>query len=338
MQASESFGANMRDIKESTAIGRHDERRASSAPRSSDGSSPSLESVTRGVVLTFGVFDGVHVAHQIVIRRVVNRARALGTDSVVISFDPHPTLAISGEAPPVLTTANKKMELLKMMGVNRVIVEDFNEQFSRLSPEDFVRDILVSRFHALEIVVGYDCAFGKDRTGDKLLLRELGEKYGFAVDVVEPYRLNGDIVSSTRIRTAISDGDLGLAHKLLGRLYSVSGPVVQGKGIGRKIGHATANLKVQEQALPPPGVYAIKVQMCGQQFDGVLNMGIQPTFGENEFRVEVHLLDFEGTLYGQDMEVLFVGKIRDERTFINLEELADQIRKDESVARKLLNA
>lgn len=291
-----------------------------------------------GVVLTFGVFDGVHIAHQIVISRVVNRARVLSTEGIVISFDPHPALSISGKAPPALTSMAKKTELLKMLGIDRIIVEDFNEQFSQLSPEEFVRDILVDRFHIQEVVVGYDCAFGKDKAGDKWLLKELGEKCGFVVHIVEPYRLNGEVVSSTRIRTAILRGDIELAHKLLGRYYSILGPVVPGKGIGHKIGCATANLQLQEQVLPPPGVYAVRVSTDGQQFHGVLNMGTQPTFGKNEFRVEVHLLEFEGTLYGKDVEVFFVEKIRDERAFASSKELADQIRKDKVAAKEIFDA
>jgi len=293
---------------------------------------------TDGVVLTFGVFDGVHIAHRIVISRVVARAKALNTEGVVISFDPHPAVSISGEAPPALTSMEKKTELLENLGIDRVVVEDFSEQFSQLSPEEFARDILVGKFNAREVVVGYDCAFGKDRAGDRWLLKELGEKCGFVVHVVEPYRLNGQVVSSTKIRAAILQADLEQARKFLGRYYSISGPVVPGKGIGHKIGHATANLQVQKQVLPPPGVYAVKVSIDGEQFCGILNMGTQPTFGENQFRVEVHLLDFEEILYRKDVEVFFVSKIRDEKVFASPKELAEQIKKDEGVARQILNA
>jgi len=293
---------------------------------------------THGVVLTFGVFDGVHIAHRLVISRVVARARALNTEGVVISFDPHPAVSISGEAPPALTSMEKKIELLEMLGIDRVIVEDFNKRFSQLSPEEFVRDILVGKFNAQEVVVGYDCAFGKDRVGDRWLLKELGEKCGFVVDVVEPYKLNGKVVSSTRIRADILQADLEQARKLLGRYYSISGLVVPGKGIGHKIGHATANLQVQKQVLPPPGVYAVKVSIDREQFYGILNMGTQPTFGENQFRIEVHLLDFEGILYRKDVEVFFVSKIRDEKVFASPKELAEQIKKDGGVARQILDA
>lgn len=292
----------------------------------------------RGVVLSFGVFDGVHIAHQIVIRCVVNRAKALGVDGIVISFDPHPALSISGKAPPALTTVAQKTELLEALGITRIVVADFNEQFSRFSPEEFVRDVLIGRFCAREVVVGYDCAFGKDRAGDRRLLRELGEKYGFVVDVVEPYELEGDVVSSTRIRMAISQGDLELARRLLGRLYSISGLVIQGKGIGHKIGYATANVQLQNQALPPYGVYAVEVRVDKRCFHGILNMGEQPTFGRSEFRFEVHLLGFSETLYGQNIEVYFVRKIRDEKAFSSSDELVAQIRKDEAAARGILNA
>ena len=298
----------------------------------------SISELSHGIVLTFGVFDGVHVAHQMVIQSVVRRAKALGVNGVVISFDPHPAFSISGKAPSVLTTVTQKTELLKALGIDRVIVEDFNEEFSRLSPEEFVRDILIGRFHAREIVVGYDCAFGKDRAGDRWLLKELGEKYGFVVDVVEPYKLEGDIVSSTRIRAAISQGDLELTQKLLGRPYSLWGLVVAGKGIGRQIGYATANLQLQSQALPPSGVYAVEVRVNERQFHGILNMGEQPTFGKGEFRAEVHLLDFAETLYGQNIEALFVKKIRDEKAFASSERLAAQIEKDEAAVRKILSA
>ena len=330
MQGGESI---KRDMKRETGDARHEtEATAKAEPRVLDFESP------HSVVLTFGVFDGVHVAHQIVIGHVVNRAKALDTDGIVISFDPHPALSISGVAPPALTTATKKIELLEALGVKKVVVEDFNERFARLSPEEFVRDVLVGRFHAREIVVGYDCAFGKDRAGDKQLLKKWGEKYGFIVDVVEPYRLDGDVVSSTRIRTAISRADLDLVRRLLDRLYSISGLVVPGKGMGRRIGYATANLQLQEQALPPRGVYAVQVRLAEQRFSGILNMGSQPTFGVNDFRVEVHLLDFDGDLYGQNVEIFFVKKIRDEKAFAGLEGLANQIRKDEAVARKILSA
>jgi riboflavin kinase/FMN adenylyltransferase len=297
-----------------------------------------MKTNSQGSVLTFGVFDGVHIAHQKVINLVVSRAKKLSLESVVISFDPHPALSVSGEAPPSLTTVAKKVELLKKLGVDRIVVEDFNTEFSQLSPTEFVSNILVDRFNAKEVVVGYDCAFGKGRAGNKQILKNLGERFGFAVDVVGPYKIDGEIISSTRIRIAILHGDFQLASKLLDRPYSIRGPVIAGKGVGHKIGYATANIETHNQVLPPSGVYAVQVYAEDKhKLNGILNMGIQPTFGKNEFRIEVHLLDFEGELYKKELEIFFIKKIRDEMAFNNSEELTEQIKKDEEIARRMLD-
>jgi riboflavin kinase / FMN adenylyltransferase len=291
----------------------------------------------KGAVISFGVFDGVHIGHQALIQRLLNRAKELDVESVVLTFDPHPALSTKGKAPPSITTIDKKIELLKSYGVDRVIVEDFNDQFSQLSPEEFVRDILVGKLHAKNIVVGYDCAFGKDRAGDKWLLMDLGDKYDVPVDIIEPYNLDSNAVSSTRLRNAIQRGDLEMAKKLLGRFYSISGVVVAGKGVGRKIGRATANIQTQNEVLPPSGVYAVKAIIEKQSFDGILNMGLQPTIGDGQFRIEVHLMDFDGIIYGSEIEILFIKGIRKERRFTTSEELVEQIKKDEAIARKILS-
>ena len=292
--------------------------------------------VKKGVVISFGVFDGVHIGHQALIQRMLKQASELEMETVVLTFDPHPALSTLGAAPPSITTIEKKIELLKTQGVSRVVVEDFNEEFSQLSPEEFVYDMLLGKFHAQEIVVGYDCAFGKNRAGDKWLLKKLGENYGTVVEIVEPYNLHGEVVSSTRVRNTIQQGDLDLANILLGRFYSISGTVVSGKGIGKKLGYATANLQTKNEVLPPSGVYAVKVYVNERLFNGVLNMGIQPTMSDGEFRIEAHILDFEGKLYGHCMEIFFVKKIRDERVFASPKDLAEQIEKDKLITREIL--
>ncbi|MGB9594923.1 MAG: bifunctional riboflavin kinase/FAD synthetase [Candidatus Poribacteria bacterium] len=295
-----------------------------------------IEENQKGVAISFGVFDGVHIGHQALIRRLLDRAKKFGIESVILTFDPHPALATKGQAPPSITTIEKKIELLKSYGIDRVIVKDFNKQFSQLLPEEFVRNILIGKLHAKNIVVGYDCAFGKDRTGDKWLLKELGNKYGILVDIVEPLELDGEVVSSTRLRNAIQQGNLETANKLLGRFYSISGIVVPGKGIGHKIGHATANIQTKNEVLPPSGVYAVKAVLANQTYDGVLNMGLQPTIGDGQFRIEVHLIDFKGTIYGSEIEILFIKGIREERKFATQRELIEQIEKDEIVAKEIL--
>ncbi len=291
---------------------------------------------TKGVVLAFGVFDGVHIGHQAIIKRVVERARLLGVESVIITFDPHPALWTSGSAPPMITTTKKKLEIIRSLGIDRISVEIFDDRFSKLSPEEFVKNILVDKFNAQEIVAGYDCAFGKNKAGDKLLLKELGKKYGYVVHIVEPYNFEGDIVSSTRVRNAISQGNIELANKLLGRYYSITGKVIHGKGLGRQLGYATANLDLEDVVLPPYGVYAAKALMDKKMFDAMLYMGVQPTFKDNNFIVEVHLMDFEGILYGKELEVFFLGKIRDEKRFDSIEELVEQIKLDEISVKQLI--
>lgn len=290
----------------------------------------------KGAVISFGVFDGVHIGHQALIRRLLDRANEFGIESVVLTFDPHPALSTKGQAPPSITTIEKKIELLKSYGVNRVVVEDFDEKFSQLSPEEFVRDILIGKLRAKNIVVGYDCAFGKNRAGDKWLLKKLGEKYNVSVDIVDPIKLDGDVVSSTRLRNAIQQGDLETANKLLGRFYSISGVVISGKGIGHKIGRATANIQTKNEVLPPSGVYAVKAILGDQSYDGVLNMGLQPTIGDGQFRIEVHLISFEGIIYGSEIEILFIKGIREEKKFASSEELIKQIEKDEMTAKEIL--
>lgn len=290
----------------------------------------------KDTVISFGVFDGVHIGHQALIKRLIERAKELDAESIVLTFDPHPALATKGQAPPSITTVEKKIELLKHYGVDRVIVEDFNEEFSQLSPEEFVSNILIQKYNAKDIIVGYDCAFGKDRSGDKWLLKELGDKYNVSVEIVEPISLDGDIVSSTRLRNAIQQGDFEIVTRLLGRFYSISGVVVSGKGIGHKIGRATANIQTKNEVLPPSGVYAVKATLADQSYDGILNMGLQPTIGDGQFRIEVHILDFNGTIYGSDIEVLFVKRIREERKFADQDELIKQIEKDEMTAREIL--
>lgn len=290
----------------------------------------------KGVVLAFGVFDGVHIGHQAIIKRVVERAKLLGIESLIITFDPHPALWTSGIAPPIITTIEKKLEIIKSLGIDRISIEDFNDEFSKLSPEEFVKNILIDKFNAREIVVGYDCAFGKGKAGDKSLLKELGEKYGFVVHIIEPYKFGGEVVSSTRVRMAISQGNIELVNKLLGRHYSIIGRVIHGKGLGHQLGYATANLDLGKVVLPPYGVYAAKTLIDKKMFNAMFYIGVQPTFKDNYVSVEVHLMDFEGFLYGKELEVFLLEKIRDEKRFNSIEELVEQIKRDEISVKQVI--
>jgi len=309
----------------------------------------SLDSISKfdqEVVLTFGTFDGVHIGHRAIIKEVVHQAEKLGLvgargscRSVVLSFDPHPMYFLSPEeCPLILTTKAKKIELLEEMGVDVAIFAKLEEQISEMSGIDFVEQILVQKLRMKSVVVGYDCTFGRNRTGDSNLLEKLGRKYNFAVKVIAPQKFCGVVVSSTRIRNAIAQNDLNLAKQLLGRRYSIYGEVIKGKGIGKEIGFPTANIDAGNQMLPPSGIYAIRAKLNDKMFDGVLSMGVRPTFGDNQFQIEAHLFDFDGSIYGQMIEIFFIEKIRDEKAFSSVEELINQIKRDIEEAREILEA
>jgi len=314
----------------------------------------SLDSISKfgqESVLTFGTFDGVHIGHRAIIKEIVQQAQELGLvkeqgscrgstsllPSVVLSFDPHPMYFLSPEeCPPILTTKAKKAELLKEMGVDMVIFAKLEEQISEMSDIDFVEQILVQKLRVKSVVVGYDCTFGRNRTGDSNLLEKLGRQYNFAVKVIAPQKFCGVVVSSTRIRNAIAQNELKLAEQLLGRRYSIYGEVIKGKGIGREIGFPTANIDAGNQMLPPSGIYAIRAKLNEKMFGGVLNMGVRPTFGDNQFQIEAYLFDFDGSIYGYTIEIFFIEKIRDEIAFSCVEELISQIKRDVEKARKIL--
>ena len=314
----------------------------------------SLDSISKfdqETVLTFGTFDGVHIGHRAIIKEVVHQSQKLGWEheapaevgargscqSVVLSFDPHPMYFLSPEeCPPILTTKAKKIELLKEMGVDIAIFAKLEEQIAELPAIDFVEQILVQKLRVKSVVVGYDCTFGRNRTGDIDLLESLGWEHNFTVKVIVPQKFCGVVVSSTRIRKAIAQNDLELARRLLGRRYSIRGEVIKGQSIGKEIGFPTANIDAGNQMLPPPGIYVIRAKLNNKMFGGVLNMGVRPTFGDNQFQIEAHLLGFDAPAYGHTVEIFFIEKIREEKVFSRVEELIDQIKRDVERAMKIL--
>jgi riboflavin kinase/FMN adenylyltransferase len=240
------------------------------------------------------------------------------------------------ECPPILTTKAKKIELLKEMGVDIAILAKLEEHISEMPSIDFIEQILVRRLRVKSIVVGYDCTFGRNRTGDLDLLESLGWEHNFTVKVIVPQKFCGVAVSSTRIRKAIAQNRLKLAKNLLGRRYSIRGKVIKGKGIGREIGFPTANIDSGHQMLPPTGIYAIRAKLNDKMFDGVLSMGVRPTFEDNQFQIEAYLFDFDGSIYGRTIEIFFIEKIRDEIAFSSVEELINQIKRDVEKAMEIL--
>jgi riboflavin kinase/FMN adenylyltransferase len=294
-------------------------------------------------VLTIGNFDGLHLGHRAIVDTVTSRARARGGEAVVYTFDPHPRKVLQPDrAPGLLTTLEQKLEGLEALGVDVVIVERFDMAFASLSPEHFVRGYVHERVRPVEVYVGYDFHFGKDREGSMKLLTELGPHLGFSVTIVPEVTVRGRDVNSTRIRGLLAEGDVAEAATLLGRAYTVRGRVVRGDERGRTLGFPTANLDPENEVLPGSGVYAGRVRLlepAEAPRPAVVNVGRRPTFGASDpLLVEAHLLDFEGDLYGRRLDLAFEQRLRDERRFPDVAALRGQIAADAREARRLLGA
>jgi riboflavin kinase/FMN adenylyltransferase len=293
-------------------------------------------------VVTVGTFDGVHRGHQAIIDYLESRAQAQGGPSTLVSFDPHPRSVVQGKEVPLLTTVEERANLLEGLGIDRFVVIPFSSEFAQLNPEAYVEEILVQRVGFQEITVGYDHRFGKKRAGDVDLLKELGPRYGFDVDVIPPQEVDQDVVSSRTIRDLLQEkGDVEAVAERLGRPYQLAGVVARGEGRGRKIGYPTANLALEDarKLVPKRGVYATIVKLPnGNQWGGMMNIGRRPTFDEMDVTVEVHLFDFQGDLYGDRLSVQFLQRLRDEQKFDSAEDLALQLSEDEQHCRTIVRA
>jgi riboflavin kinase/FMN adenylyltransferase len=284
--------------------------------------------------LTIGNFDGVHLGHRELLRRTVAHARDLHIRAVALTFTPHPVRFFTPRARFYeITSLGEKASRMEKLGIDLLVVESFTGAIGGMGPEEFARTVVHERMRARFVTVGYDFTFGRNRTGSPGMLRRIGRELGFEVDIVPPLMRGGAIVSSSRIRELLLSGRVREAEELLCRPYVVSGRVIPGAARGRKLGFPTANVEFVQELLPLPGVYVIDAAVGGVVRRGVANVGFNPTFGENSLGVEVHLLDFAGDLYGQDMAVRFRDRIRDERKFKSVEELVRQIEKDVGYAR-----
>ncbi len=287
-------------------------------------------------VLTIGNFDGVHLGHQAIFKDVVDKAKKISGTPAIMTFDPHPQKFFSGEDVPIITGFENKMELIEPLGIEVVFVCGRTKEFYMMSADEFVRDVLVDSLHISHIIVGDDFAFGSGRKGDFNFLREMGRKYKFDVTEERSVTLGGILIKSTAIRNLIAEGMVAEASIYLGRDFSINGKVISGMGRGKKLGIPTANLEYKGGLIPPFGVYVVNVSVDGKLFGGVANLGDNPTFGDVTFSFEVHIFDFDRDLYGKEIEVSFITRIRGEKKFNNIKALKKRMEKDIKTAKNIL--
>ena len=295
----------------------------------------------KNAVVTTGNFDGVHLGHQALFHEVIEEADAIEGTSVAITFEPHPIRVLKQNGhPPLITLLNQKTELIESTGVDVLIVISFSKEFAALSAQEFVADILVRKIGMQAIVVGSDYSFGRNREGNLDLLKEMAREIGFKViltDWIQGPNANTNRISSTRVRELVMAGDMDRTRKHLGRYYQIRGRVATGRNRGgRLLGFPTANINLHDELSPKSGVYAVTVECQEKHFKGVANIGYSPTFDDHIFTVEVHILDFEKDIYGEDIRVNFIHRLRAEEKFSGIDALSDQINKDILHARDFL--
>jgi len=291
---------------------------------------------TLNAVVTVGSFDGLHIGHFKILEEVKKVAGELKGSSFVITFEPHPRFVLSKDFRlKILTSLPEKIKILEEAGIENLVVLKFTKEFSQLTSDEFIRQIIVDKIGAAHMVIGHDHKFGKDRLGNVQKLSEVGKLYNFSVTDVTAENMDGSIISSSKIRKALTDGDLVNANKFLGRNYSLEGIVVIGMQRGRTLGFPTANILPDDpnKAIPKNGVYVVKCELDGEVFPGVMNIGIRPTFeNKHEQVLEVHLLNFNRDVYGKNLRVEFIKRLRDEKKFSSKEDLIKQMQTDKQLA------
>ncbi|MDX2127560.1 MAG: bifunctional riboflavin kinase/FAD synthetase [Chloroherpetonaceae bacterium] len=282
-------------------------------------------------VLTLGSYDGVHLGHREIIEEVIREAREKSLKSVLITFDPHPRLVLAPESrPKILTTLSEKLAHFESLGLDEIVVIRFTREFSRMRADEFVRKVLIDELQIAGVVIGYDHGFGKDRMGTIETLKKLSLEHGFFVSMVEEQNLDGEHVSSSSIRKALESGDLRIANRMLKSPYCLSGLVIEGNKLGRRIGFPTANLSLlPEKLIPKTGVYFAETTVLGKKYAAAMNIGFRPSVTSvSELRVEAHMIGYEGDLYGKELSFNLLERIRDEQKFPTIDALKDQIQKD----------
>lgn len=298
-----------------------------------------IESIANPV-LTIGTFDGVHIGHQKIIRQLNEEAAKIGGESVLFTFYPHPRMVLYPEnhGLKLIQTQVEKVDKLRRMGLQNLIVHPFTREFSRLTALEFVRDYLVNILHVKKLVIGYDHQFGKNREGTIDFLKEICDTYGFEVIEISAEEVEEVNVSSTKVRNAIMEGDMVLAQRYLGEPFELYGRIVEGEALGRKLGFPTANLDVESdmKLIPKTGVYAVNVLLSsGNIYEGMMNIGERPTVNKSgKMSIEINLFDFIGDLYGQAITIQLLSRFRDEMRFDSLEALQSQLHQDEDTIRQ----
>jgi len=291
-------------------------------------------------IVTIGTFDGVHLGHQAILKKMIEDARAVNGETVVITFYPHPRLVLQIDSSSLkfISTQKRKIERLEAIGIDNLIIIEFTKSFSRTSSETFIKKFIVEPIKPYKLVVGYDHHFGKNRIGDYKLLYDLGQLFQFKVERIAAQDVENIAISSTKIRKALELGNVSKANRLLGYNYSICGKVVRGNQIGRTIGFPTANIETPNQykLITAGGVYACQVDYEGKLYDGMGNIGYRPTVSDSELTIEVHIFDFDKEIYDEEITISFIDRIRDEHKYDSLETLRQQLEKDRIAAKACL--
>lgn len=290
---------------------------------------------TKKTIVTIGTFDGVHIGHQKIIEKLIQETKKADCESLILTFFPHPRMVLNGSSSiKLLNTINEKSILLEKMGLDNLVVHPFDKKFSNLSAEEFVKTILVDSFNLKKIIIGYDHRFGNNRAANIDDLISFGKKYDFEVEQISAQEIDSVSVSSTKIRDAITDGNMIVANEFLGYDYILSGKIITGKQLGRTIGFPTANIKIEEnyKLIPKNGVYIVKSHLQEKTVFGIMNIGLNPTVNGEDLSIEVHFLDFEADLYNKNITVSVIARIRDEQKFTSIDLLKAQIQEDKNYA------
>lgn len=292
-------------------------------------------------VITIGTFDGVHIGHKLILERLINDARLHDRVAAVLTFFPHPRMVLQKDSDlKLLNTIEEKKKILEELGIDYLIIQPFTKTFSRLSATAFVRDMLVNALHAKKIIIGYDHRFGRNRNANINDLIAFGNALDFEVEEIPAQEIEAVAVSSTKIRNALLEGDVATANAYLGYSYMLSGKIIKGKGLGRQLGFPTANLRIKEtyKLIPKNGAYVIKSHLKGREVYGMMNIGYNPTVDGEKQSIEIHFLDFEEDLYNQNLQVNILEWIREEQKFNTLDELKEQLHKDQITTRRIISA